>query len=175
VNETGSHVEREKSKQPKNNQNCGDYPKHVFISLMLSGASSTIFFFRKAPMLAVLMCSTNTRMRVVIHKMEVCPVVNTFAFSFHIELNCITAAAPKFPLVGPAETASGMVAVRALQTVSEKCPRTMPVERRRNASRCGKGQRRHARGTSDMLEKKADEAYSAAQRNRDLWCTDQFG
>jgi hypothetical protein len=54
VDESGSYVEREKSEQPKNNQNCGDDPKHVFISLMLSEATSTISFFRKARMPAVL-------------------------------------------------------------------------------------------------------------------------
>jgi hypothetical protein len=58
VNETGSYVKREKSKQPKNNQNCGDYPKHVFISLTLSGAISTIPFFRKSRMPIVLVRMT---------------------------------------------------------------------------------------------------------------------
>jgi hypothetical protein len=32
VNESGGYVKREKSKQPKNNQNYGDYSKHVFLS-----------------------------------------------------------------------------------------------------------------------------------------------
>jgi hypothetical protein len=32
VNESGGYVKCKKSKQPKNDQNCGDYPKHVFIS-----------------------------------------------------------------------------------------------------------------------------------------------
>jgi hypothetical protein len=30
VNESGGYVKCEKSKQPKNNQNCSNYPKHVF-------------------------------------------------------------------------------------------------------------------------------------------------
>jgi hypothetical protein len=33
VNESAGDVKCEKSKQPKNDQNCGDDPKHVFISL----------------------------------------------------------------------------------------------------------------------------------------------
>jgi hypothetical protein len=32
VDESAGYVECEKSEQPKNNQNCGDYSKHVFIS-----------------------------------------------------------------------------------------------------------------------------------------------
>jgi hypothetical protein len=50
VNESGGYVKREKPKQPKNNQNCGDYPKHVFISLLLSARTSAISFFRNALM-----------------------------------------------------------------------------------------------------------------------------
>jgi hypothetical protein len=33
VDEPGRDVKCEKSEKPKNDQNCGDYPKHVFISL----------------------------------------------------------------------------------------------------------------------------------------------
>jgi hypothetical protein len=36
VNQTCAHVKCEKPEQPKNDQDCGDYPKHVFISLRLS-------------------------------------------------------------------------------------------------------------------------------------------
>jgi hypothetical protein len=50
VNESGGYVKCEKSKQPKNNQNCGDYPKHVFITLLLSAKTSAISFFRTALM-----------------------------------------------------------------------------------------------------------------------------
>ena len=32
VDETCGYVESEKSKQPENNQNCGEYPKHTFFS-----------------------------------------------------------------------------------------------------------------------------------------------
>jgi hypothetical protein len=46
VDETDSHVKCEKSKQPKNNQNCGDYPKHVFFSLLLRARTSEIMFFQ---------------------------------------------------------------------------------------------------------------------------------
>jgi hypothetical protein len=50
VNESGGYMKRKKSKQPKNNQNSGDYPKHVFISLFLSARTSAISFFRTALM-----------------------------------------------------------------------------------------------------------------------------
>jgi hypothetical protein len=42
VNESGGYVKCEKSKQPENKQNCGDYPKHVFISLLLCPKTSAI-------------------------------------------------------------------------------------------------------------------------------------
>jgi len=32
MNERGGYVKCEEPKQPKNDQNCGDYPKHLFIS-----------------------------------------------------------------------------------------------------------------------------------------------
>jgi len=35
VDETGGHVKCEKSEQPENNQNRGEHPKHVFLSLVL--------------------------------------------------------------------------------------------------------------------------------------------
>jgi hypothetical protein len=44
VNESGSYVKCEVSKQPKNDQNCGDYPKHVFISLFPSARTPAIMF-----------------------------------------------------------------------------------------------------------------------------------
>jgi hypothetical protein len=31
VNETGGYVKCEKPKQPENDQNCSDYPKHVYL------------------------------------------------------------------------------------------------------------------------------------------------
>jgi hypothetical protein len=46
VDETGGYVKCEKSKQPKNNQSCGDYPKHVFFSLLLRARTSAILFFQ---------------------------------------------------------------------------------------------------------------------------------
>jgi hypothetical protein len=33
VNESGGYVEGEKTQQPKNDQNCGNNPKHVVVSL----------------------------------------------------------------------------------------------------------------------------------------------
>src|SRR4029077_903078 len=50
VNEGGGYVKCEKSKQPKNNQNCSDYPKHVLLSLLLTARISTISFRRTAHM-----------------------------------------------------------------------------------------------------------------------------
>jgi hypothetical protein len=32
VNKSGGHVKCEEPEQPKNDQNCGEHPKHVFIS-----------------------------------------------------------------------------------------------------------------------------------------------
>jgi len=40
VDESAGYVECEKSEQPKNNQHCGNYTKHVFISLLLSASLS---------------------------------------------------------------------------------------------------------------------------------------
>ena len=51
VNESGGHVECEKSEQPKNDQNCGDYSKHFLISLRLTARASAMSFFPTALML----------------------------------------------------------------------------------------------------------------------------
>jgi hypothetical protein len=40
----------EKSEQPENDQNGGDYSKHFFISLRFSARASAIFFFQAALM-----------------------------------------------------------------------------------------------------------------------------
>jgi hypothetical protein len=50
MDESSGHVKCEKSKQPKNNQNCGNYPKHVFISLRLRARTSATSFFQAALM-----------------------------------------------------------------------------------------------------------------------------
>jgi hypothetical protein len=50
MDESGGHVKCEKSKQPKNNQDCGDYPKHLFISLLLRAGTSATSFFHGALM-----------------------------------------------------------------------------------------------------------------------------
>jgi hypothetical protein len=42
VNESCCYVKCEKTKQPKNDQNCGEYPKHVFISLFSGARTSAI-------------------------------------------------------------------------------------------------------------------------------------
>jgi hypothetical protein len=34
VDETGGYVKCEKAEQPENDEDCCDYPKHVFISLL---------------------------------------------------------------------------------------------------------------------------------------------
>jgi hypothetical protein len=51
VNEGGGYVKCEKSKQPKNNQNCSDYPKHVFISLFPGAKTCALMFSPTAGML----------------------------------------------------------------------------------------------------------------------------
>jgi hypothetical protein len=50
MDESSSHVKCEKPKQPKNNQDCGDYPKHLFISLCLRAGTSATPFFQDALM-----------------------------------------------------------------------------------------------------------------------------
>ena len=50
MDESGGHVKCEKSKQPKNNQDCGDYPKHLFISLRLRAGTAATSFFQGALM-----------------------------------------------------------------------------------------------------------------------------
>jgi hypothetical protein len=44
MNETGGYAKREISKQPKNNQNCCDYSKHIFISTRLNARITAILF-----------------------------------------------------------------------------------------------------------------------------------
>jgi hypothetical protein len=44
VSKSSGYVKREKSKKPKNNQNCGDKLKHIFIAVLPSGRSSPIPF-----------------------------------------------------------------------------------------------------------------------------------
>jgi hypothetical protein len=46
VNEGAGHVKCEKPKQPKNDQDCGDYSKHVFISLFPIEKRSAMACFR---------------------------------------------------------------------------------------------------------------------------------
>jgi hypothetical protein len=44
VNETSSYIKCEVSKQPENNENCSDYPKHFFISLFLCAKTRAVIF-----------------------------------------------------------------------------------------------------------------------------------
>jgi hypothetical protein len=46
VNEGAGDVKCEKTKQPENDQNCGDKPKHVFISLFLSAITAAMMCFQ---------------------------------------------------------------------------------------------------------------------------------
>jgi hypothetical protein len=46
VNESRGYMKCEKSEQPKNDQDCGDYSKHVFISLFPVENKSAIACFR---------------------------------------------------------------------------------------------------------------------------------
>ena len=41
VNESADYVKREKTQQRKNDQNCGDYPQHVLVSLCRGARTST--------------------------------------------------------------------------------------------------------------------------------------
>jgi hypothetical protein len=42
VNERRCNVKREKAQQPENDEDCGDYPKHVFISLLPGAGPSAM-------------------------------------------------------------------------------------------------------------------------------------
>jgi hypothetical protein len=42
VNERRCDVKREKAKQPENDENRGDYPKHFFISLLPGAGTSAL-------------------------------------------------------------------------------------------------------------------------------------
>jgi hypothetical protein len=44
VNQPGGYVKCEEAKQPKDDQNRGDYPKHVFISLFRGARTSAASF-----------------------------------------------------------------------------------------------------------------------------------
>jgi hypothetical protein len=44
MNKCGGYVKCKKSKQPKNNENCSDYPKHFFISLFLCAKTRAVIF-----------------------------------------------------------------------------------------------------------------------------------
>jgi hypothetical protein len=44
MNKSSGDVECKKSEQPKNNQNCGDNPKHNFISLFSADATCDLSF-----------------------------------------------------------------------------------------------------------------------------------
>jgi hypothetical protein len=78
VNESGRYVKREKSKQPKNNQNCCNYPKHVFISLLL-GARKALSSFSRAGRCLLARWRSGTDGRLGKEKTNVCSVLNTLA------------------------------------------------------------------------------------------------
>jgi hypothetical protein len=50
VNKRGGYVKCEEPKQPENDQNCGDYPQHFFISSLLSAGTSAISSSQSAAM-----------------------------------------------------------------------------------------------------------------------------
>lgn len=50
MDESARYMKREKSKQPKNDQNYGDYPKHGFISLQWSASTLLVPFCRTVRM-----------------------------------------------------------------------------------------------------------------------------
>jgi hypothetical protein len=49
VNESDGYMKCEKSKQPKTNQNCGEYPEHDFISLLLSASALMLSLCGRTP------------------------------------------------------------------------------------------------------------------------------
>jgi hypothetical protein len=52
VDQACGYVKREKPKQPENDEDCGDYPKHVFISWLPGAGTSAMLRLRTALMLA---------------------------------------------------------------------------------------------------------------------------
>jgi hypothetical protein len=51
VDEAGGYVKCEKSEQPENDEDRGDYPKHFFISLPPDGGTSATFKWRGSRMI----------------------------------------------------------------------------------------------------------------------------
>jgi hypothetical protein len=81
VNERGGYVKCEKSKQPENNQDCCDDPKHVFISSLLGAKNVCDFVLLNgmgASSSAEEDCEDCTAGRLALRKTEVCAVVNTY-------------------------------------------------------------------------------------------------
>lgn len=86
VDERGGNVKCKKSQQPKHNQNCGNYPKHV---------SAPCFRFRELFRFRTLEMRSASWWVEEIHadatliagKTYNCPFVNTSAFLIHIGLN----------------------------------------------------------------------------------------
>jgi hypothetical protein len=84
VNEAAGHVKSEKPQQPKNDQNCGDYPEH-FLFLLASRRERVRELVLANPVRGA--CGVE-ELRTVIRIVDVgaqdCLVVDTFGFSFLI-------------------------------------------------------------------------------------------
>ena len=84
VNEAAGYVKSEKPNQPKNDQNCGDYPEH-FLSLLASRRERVRELVLANPVRGA--CGVE-ELRTVIRIVDVgaadCLVVDTFGFSFLI-------------------------------------------------------------------------------------------
>ena len=84
VNEAGGYVKSEKPQQPKNDQNCGDYPEH-FLFLLASRRERVRELVLANPVRGA--CGAE-ELRTVIRIVDVgaqdCLVVDTFGFSFLI-------------------------------------------------------------------------------------------
>jgi hypothetical protein len=77
VDEAGGHVKCEKAQQPENDQDCGDNPKHEFISLFSGAGTSAMRSWLGPRMMAAARKCAALRIDGV--GRAVCPVMNTFA------------------------------------------------------------------------------------------------
>ena len=85
VNEASSHVKCEEPKQPKNDQNCGDYPKHFHL-LDVERAIICDLILRNCSDASSHAGERCSDMRLGVWKTSFCPIVNTLAFYFRVAL-----------------------------------------------------------------------------------------
>ena len=80
VNEGGGHAKCEESKQPKNNQNCSDYPKHVFHLLVSERDGTSDLVLANWGDAYSCAGEQSTGRTLVAKQTSVCPVVHTSTF-----------------------------------------------------------------------------------------------